>query len=101
MPRPRTQFVVSQCRASGCDTSDIYSVHWRLASDVTCVIIVCLCDPGSGFSLFYKTIDLITLGFVALKRIVKIRTPIVGDNLKKMLILYKYIGEIRKDLTHS
>ena len=45
----------------------------------------CVCDPGSGFSLFYKTIDLITLGFVALKRTVKIRTPIVGDNLKKML----------------
>ena len=77
------------------------SVHWRLASDVTCVIIVCVCDPGSGFSLFYKTIDLITLGFVALKRIVKIRTPIVCDNLKKMLVLYKYVGEIKKDLTHS
>ena len=76
------------------------SVHWRLASDVTCVIIVCLCDPGSGFSLFYKTIDLITLGFVALKRIVKIRTPIVCDNLKKMLVI-QICWRNQKDLTHS
>ena len=41
-------------------------------------------DPGLGFSLFYKTIDLITSGFVALKRTVKIRTPIVCDILNKV-----------------
>ena len=88
MPRPRTQFVVSQCRASGGDTSDIYSVHYGGWHQMSLVSSSCVCDPGSGFSLFYKTIDLITLGFVALKRIVKIRTPIVCDNLKKMLVLY-------------
>ena len=76
------------------------SVHWRLASDVTCVIIVCVCDPGSGFSLFYKTIDLITLGFVALKRIVKIRTPIVCDNLKKMLVICANVLEKSEKTLH-
>ena len=79
-PRPRTPvFVVSQCRAS----AELTPASGLPSSDVMSSLVT---GARPGLSLFYKTIDLITPGFVALKRAVKIRSPIVCDNLKKLFL---------------
>ena len=66
-------FVVSQWREAGLTRGQ----GPEAASDVS---VITVSWPGPGFSLFYKTIDPITSGFVALKRAVKIRTSFVCDN---------------------